>query len=288
MYFTEDYVTWNVDESRTEAQTIANFVQTVQIDLSNPRQVASSRKLLQNYISNFRVSQESNSLEKNIRILTDAQGRTVAQNIQTLADESFNFPAEKLQLTPRYRQVSLPVGIYLGDIPIVKNALSTGKELGGMELLKSDVLKRLGQDKQAKIGLQAQPNEGLLTSEQSFPNGTYDIDGGQAALAPMVVKPIKIGNKLVGTALVGTIENRSSIAVDAFKARVNVPIASVFARDWRIISNIPAANGQGDIGSRAPHSVASIVLNRGQEYIDLTKVAGSNYLGVYQPLYDHQ
>jgi methyl-accepting chemotaxis protein len=288
MYFREDYVTWNVDESRTEAQTIANFVQTVQIDLSNPQQTAASRKLLQNYISNFRVSQESNSLEKNIRILTDAQGRTVAQNIQTLAEESFNFPAEKLQLTPRYRQVSLPVGIYLGDIPIVKNALSTGKELGGMELLKSDVLKRLAQDKQANIGLQAQRNEGLPTSEQPFPDGTYDIDGGQAALVPMVVKPIKIGNKLVGTAIVGTIENRSSITVDAFKARVNVPIASVYALDWRIISNIPAANGKRDIGTRAPRSVAEIVLNQGQEYIDLTKIAGANYLGVYQPLYDHQ
>lgn len=288
MYFTEDYVTWNVDESRTEAQTIANFVQTVQIDLSNPRQIAASRKLLQNYIGNFKVSQESNSLEKNIRILTDAQGRTVTQNVQTLADESFNSPPEKLQLTPRYRQVSLPVGIYLGDIPIVKNALSTGKELGGMELLKSDVLKRLGQDKQANIGLQAQSNQELPTSEQPFPKGTYDIDGGQAALVPMVVKPIKIGNKLVGTAIVGTIENRSSITVDSFKVRVNVPVASVFARDWRISSNIPAANGQRDIGTRAPRSVAEIVLNRGQEYIDLTKIAGANYLGVYQPLYDHQ
>lgn len=287
MYFTEDYVVWNVDESRTEAQTIAQFVQTLQINLSNPRQMAASRQLLQNYISNFRVSPESNSVEKNIRILTDAQGRIVAQYVQTLADQSFNVPPDKLQLTPRYRRVSLPIGIYLGDIPIVKNALRTGIELGGMELLTSDVLKRLGQDKQANIGLKPQPAQGL-TSEQPFPNGTYDIDRGRAALVSMVVKPIKIRNKLVGTAIVGTLENRTLLTVDSFKARVNVPVASVFALDWRISSNVPASNGQRDIGTRAPRSVAEMVLNRGQKYTEQTKITGANYLGVYQPLYDHQ
>ena len=283
--FVKDYVLWNVDESRTEADTIAQFLQTTQIDLSNPQQIAARRQLLQNYIGNFRVSQESNSVEKNLRILTDAQGRTVVQYIQTLAEESFNPRADQLQLTPRYRRVSLPLGIYLGDVPIVKNALQTGKGLGGMELLKSDVIKRLGQDKQANIDVRRSLQ--VPTSEQPFPAGTYGIDGG-TALVSMVVQPIKIGNKLVGTVIVGSVENRNFLTIDSFKARVNVPIATIFAQEWRINSNVPAINGTRNIGTFAPRHVAETVLNRKQELIERAKIAQVDYLGVYQPLYDHQ
>ncbi len=285
MYFIEDYVVWNVDEARTEADTIAQFIQTTKIDISNPQQVARQRQLLQNYIGNFKVSPESSSVEKNIRILTDAQGRLVAQYVQTLAEESYNLPANQLQLTPRYRRVTLPMGIYLGDVPIVKNALQTGKELGGMELLNSNIVKRLGQEKQANIGVASHPEQ-VPTDEQPQYR-TYDIDGG-TALVSMVVKPIKIGNKLVGTVIVGAVENRNLLTIDSFKARVNVPIATVFAQDLRISSNVPTSNGMRDIGTLAPPQVAQTVLNQGQEYIGQTKIANVDYLGVYRPLYDHQ
>lgn len=68
--FVTDYVLWDVDESRNEANTIAQFIQATKINLSNPQQMAAWRRILQNYIGNFRVSQESTSVEKNIRILT--------------------------------------------------------------------------------------------------------------------------------------------------------------------------------------------------------------------------
>lgn len=287
--FKQDYVYWAVDEARSEAGTLAQFVQTTQIDLSNPRQIAQQRQILQNYISNFRVSDESDSSEKNIRILTDAQGRTVVQYIQTLADKYYNSPPDRPVLSPTYRPVSLPIGIYLGDIPIVKNALQTGKDLGGMELLKSDILKRLGQDKQANIGLASQSTQGLPTSAQPFPGGTYDIDGGRAALVAMAVQPIKIGNKLVGTAIVGTLENRDFLKPDSFRTRAGVPFTTIFAQDWRINSNVPSADGKTrNVGTIAPRLVAETVLNQGQEFVGKTTIAGVNYLGAYQPLYDHQ
>lgn len=287
--FVEEYVLWDVEESKSEANTIAQLVQTIKIDLSNPRQVARERDLLQTYIGNFKVAQGSGSIDKNIRILTDAQGRTVAQKIQSLAEDSFNYPPDKLGVNARYRPVSLPLGIYLGDIPIVKNALSSGKPLSGMELLNSEVLKRLGQDKQAYIGLRPQLTQGVPESEQPFPKGTYDIDGGRAALAGMVVYPIKIGNKLVGTVIVGSLMNRTPVVVDSLKERQNVPFSTVFAQDWRVSSNVPYTDGQTrDIGTRAARNVAETVLNQGQEFIGLTMIAGANYLAVYQPLYDHQ
>lgn len=286
--FVKDYVLWNVDESRNEADTIARFVQTAQIDLSNPQQIEVWRSLLQNFINNFQVSASSTSIEKNIRIVTDAQGRTVAQHIQTLAEDSFNSPPDQLQLQPHYREISLPLGIYLGDIPIVQNALKTGKELGGIELWKSDVLKRLGQDKQANIGVKSQITAGLPASVAPFAPGIYDIDGGKAALVSMVVKPIKIGNKTVGTVIIGSIKNRNGLIVDSFKSRLNVPVATIFAQDWRVNSNVPTSEGTRDIGTRASRTVAQTVLNQGKELIEQTKIAGVDYLGVYQPLYDHQ
>lgn len=270
--FVQEYVLWDVDESRNEADTIAQFVQATKINLSNPQQMAAWRQILQNYIANFRVSQESNSVEKNIRVLTDAQGRTVAQYIQTLAPESFNPRSDQLQLAPRYRRVSLPLGIYLGDVPIVKNALQTGEELSGMELLNSDVIKRLGQDEQANIG---------------FPPVTRKINQDKALVA-MVVRPIKIGNKLVGTVMIGAVENRNFLTTDAFKSRVNVPFSTIFAQERRISSNIPVSNRRRDIGTFAPPHVVETVLKQGKELIEPIKIGQVDYLGIYQPLYDHQ
>jgi methyl-accepting chemotaxis protein/tetratricopeptide (TPR) repeat protein len=283
-YFTEDYVMWNVDESQTEAETIAQFVQILKINPNSQNQVGAYRQQLQNYIESLKVSDESDSVEKNLRIVTDAQGRTVAQYIQTLSETSFNPSAEQLQLSPQYRRVSLPVGMALGDIPIVRNALRTGKTMRGMELWNGDILKRLGQDKQANLGVRAQPN-----AEQPAPPGTYNIDGGKAALVSIVVQPIKLNNQVVGTVIVGSVENRNFLNTDSLKQRVGIPISAIFAQDWQIVSNIPTSDGKTRVlGTRSPQAVAATVLGKGQELIGTTTIAGAEYLGIYQPLYDHQ
>lgn len=283
-YFNEDYVMWSVDEAQTEADTIARLVETLKIDLNSQSQVSAYRQQLQTYMESLKVSDESDSVEKNLRIVTDARGRTVAQYIQTLSPVSFNPSAEQLQLSPQYQPVSLPLGINVADIPIVQNALRTGKTLQGMELWKEDFLKRLGQDKQANIRLQspaqaAQPS----TASQS------SIDGGKAALVGVVVHPIEIDNRVVGTVIVASVENRNFLNNDSLKQRVGIPISAVYAQDWRISSNIPASDGKTrDIGTRSPQAIAATVLGKGQEVIAKTTIAGAEYLGIYQPLYDHQ
>lgn len=292
-YFTEDYVMWNVDEAQTEADTIAQFVQTLNINLSRPSQVGAYQQQLQSYMESLKVSDASDSVEKNLRIVTDAQGRTVAQYIQTLSPAAFNPSAEKLELSPQYQRVSLPLGMNLADIPIVRNALRTGKTMRGMELWNSNFLKRLGQDKQANIGVR-ESQTGLPTAsqphaEQPAPLGTYNIDGGKAALVSIVVQPIQVNGRVVGTAIVGSIENRNFLNTDSLKQRVGIPISEVFAQDWRIVSNVPTSDGKTrDLGTRSPQAVAAAVLGQGQEIIRQTTIAGAEYLGIYQPLYDHQ
>jgi methyl-accepting chemotaxis protein/tetratricopeptide (TPR) repeat protein len=284
MYFSEDYVMWSVDEAQTEAETIAQFVQTLKINLSDQSQVGAYQQQLQGYIEGLKVSDASDSAEKNLRIVTDAQGKTIAQYIQTLSETSFNPSAEQLQLSPQYRRVSLPLGIELADIPIVQNALRTGKTLRGMELWNDNFLKRLGQDQQANIGVRMQ-----LHAEQPAPASTYDIDEGKAALVSIVVQPIKLNDRVVGMVIVGAVENRNFLNTDSLKKRVGIPISAIFAQDWLIASNIPSKDSKTrDIGTRSPQAVAAAVLGRGQEFIGQTTIAGKEYLGAYQPLYDHQ
>jgi hypothetical protein len=266
------------------------LVQATNIDLSNPDQVSERRAFLQNFLTiNNGVDPESN---KSFQILTDAQGRTVAQDIQILAQDSSKpaLAAQNAPLTqPKYSSVSLPVGINLSDLPIVKNALRTGRPLSGMELLKSSALQRLGLEKQADIGLQKQTTQNLAPAKQPFPEGTYDIDKGKVGLTSMAVYPVKINNKLVGTVIVGTLQNRNYGLVDKFSQNFKVPTATVFAQDWRVITNVPSADGQSRaMGTRVAREVAETVLNQGQDFSGQTSIIGIPYLTFYTPLYDHQ
>jgi methyl-accepting chemotaxis protein PixJ len=289
--FTQEYVLWTQVETETQAENIGKLIQATNIDLSNSSEVLARRAFLQDFLAIHNgIDPESN---KNFQILTDAQGRTVAQDIQILADDFSNQPAllakNAALAVPKYSQVSLPTGINLRDIPIVKNALRTGRPLSGMELLKSSSLQLLGLEKQANIGWRSQPIKNLSQAKQPFPEGTYDIDEGKAGLVSMAVYPIKIRNKLVGTVVVGALQNRNYALVDKFSQNYDVPTATVFARDWRVSTNVPYSDGKTRaVGTRVAREVAETVLNRGREFSGQTNIVGQNYLTFYAPIYDHQ
>ena len=229
---------------------------------------------------------------KSFQIFTDAQGRTVAQDIQILDDAASNplLPVKNGTLTPqKYRSVTLPTGINLKNIPIVQNALKTGRPLEGIELLKSQSLQLLGLDKQANIGLRSQPTTNLPEPKKPSPQGTYDIDGGKSGLVSMAVYPVKINNKLVGTVIVGSLLNRNYGLVDKFSQNYNVPTATVFAQDWRVTSNVPYSDGKTRaVGTRVAKEVAEKVLNQGQDFSGQTNIVGQTYVTFYTPIYDHQ
>ncbi len=285
--FREEYVLWTQVDSQTKAENLAKLVQATEIDLSNPADVSAERAFIQDFL---RIENGSEpEVNKNFQIFTDAQGRTVAQDIEILAQDSSNPPQLGLDgaLTePKYRPVSLPIGIFLGDIPIVKDALRTGRPLAGIELLKREPLQRLGLEKQADIGSRAQQQQ-FLSSNRPFPKGTYDIDGG-TGLTSMAVYPIKINNKLVGTVIVGALLNRNYGLVDKFSQKYNVPVATVFAQDWQVSTNVPYTNSQRAIGMRVAREIAADVLNQGKDFIGNTYIIGQQYLTYYSPLYDHQ
>jgi len=290
--FANEYVLWTQVDTEAQAENLAKILQATEIDLNNPAQVAARREFIEDYLV-INKNKENPELTKNFKIITDAQGRTVAQNIFVI-DENFTNPPllpasnQELQL-PKYRQLSLPTGISLTDIPIVQNALKTGQPLAGIELVKSQSLQKLGLDKQANIGLRQQPNRNLPEEKTPFPEGKYEIDGGKAGLLSMAVHPIKANNRVVGSVVIGTLLNRNYGLVDKFSQNYNVPTATVFAKDWRVVTNVPYTdNKTRAIGTRVARGVAEKVLDQGEEFIGETSIIGRQYLAFYTPLYDHQ
>ncbi|MES1021827.1 methyl-accepting chemotaxis protein [Gloeocapsa sp. BRSZ] len=290
--FANEYVLWTQVDTETQAENLAKILQATGIDLNNSAQVAARREFIEDYLV-INENKENPELTKNFKIITDAQGRTVAQNIFVIEDNFTNPPLlptsnQDLKL-PKYRQLSLPTGISLTDIPIVQNALKTGQPLAGIELVKSQSLQKLGLDKQADIGLQQQPNRNLPEEKTPFPEGTYEIDGGKAGLLTMAVHPIKANNRVVGSVVIGTLLNRNYGLVDKFSQNYNVPTATVFAKDWRVVTNVPYTdNKTRAIGTRVARGVAEKVLDQGEEFIGETSIIGRQYLAFYTPLYDHQ
>lgn len=281
--FAEEYVLWTQVDSQAQAENLAQVVEATRIDLSNSAEVSERRNFLQNFLKIENGSDPE--VNKNFKIFTDAQGKTVAQNIQILdQDSNRNPPSQALNDQPKYIPVSLPVGIDLGDIPIVKDALRTERPLSGMELLRRESLQRLGLEKQADVGLR-QPEQ---NRESISPQGT-DLEQGIAGLTSIAVYPIKINNKLVGTVIVGALLNRNYGLVDKFSQKYNVPVATVFAQDWRVSTNIANTDGgTRAIGTQAPREVAANVLNQGKNFRGQTDILGKQYLTFYTPLYDHQ
>ncbi len=275
------------DVVATDAQVLAGLVEAAEVDVNNPDQVSEQLSQLQALLKKTVDTNPGRSFY----IITDARGKTIAQSIQAIeAVASYPpLPIKGRSQEQKLLPVSRPSGISLDDVPIVKNVLDTKKPLVGTELLKGEYLQRLGLEQQGNIGLRTQKILGLPDAKKPFPEGTYDIDRGRLGLAIVAVRPIQVQDNLVGTAIVGTLINRNYKLVDLTKEEVGITTATIFARDWRVSTNVPYTDGKTRaIGTRASREVADTVLNRGQDYIGEANIVGTDYLTGYRPLYDHQ
>jgi methyl-accepting chemotaxis protein len=266
-----------------EAQNLAGVVESQGWSLNRPEQLAVLQNLISNYIP-------LNSHES-FYLITNVQGQTLAQYIQEVQDDFSTYPVlpkEELKKT-EFRSVSLPTGINLGDISIVKDALLYQRPFSGVELFKSEWLKRLGLEQQVSIGLRSQPFQGLPEAQQPFPEGTYDIDNGRIGLVTVAVYPIQSQGKLEGAIIVGTLHNRNYELVDQLKQETKTGTSALSAQDWRVSATTPAIDGKTRaIGTRISREVVEKVLNQKQVFSGFVNVAGSTRFSLYKPLYDHQ
>ncbi len=298
-FFVSEYVLWTNAESRRDAEAIAKSVEDTNFDLSDATELAAKRSTLQPLLQLTSVDVDPESI-KNIKLITDSRGRSIEGNILILDEDFTKFPQlanqEQKELVPQtYKQQVVPNSSNLANLPIVKNAIATGKPMYGIELVKSADLQALGLDKQANISIRPQITQGLSELKQPAPTGTYEVEQGKSGLVSMAVYPIKVKGRVVGTAVVGALLNRNYGIVDKFSKRYNMPTATIFAQDWRVATNVPyvdpntkITDNTRAIGTRASREVSDAVLQQGQDYVGDTNIAGVNYLTFYAPLYDHQ
>jgi methyl-accepting chemotaxis protein PixJ len=269
------------------AITLAQSVSAAGINVDDATAVNAQRDKLNAFVQ-VAQSQESDA---NFYVITDAKGRTVAQSVQMIDDDFSRYsplPSSEEKET-KFRSVPLSAGIALGDIAIVQNAITAARPLSGVELVKSNHLRRLGLSEQANIGVRSQSTAGLTELQKPYPPGTFDVDSGKIGLVLMSVQPIRVNNKVVGTAIVGELFNRNYELVDRLKASTGVPTATLFAQDWRVSTNVPYADkATRAIGTRVSKAIADAVLKEGKVYNGNANIIGVDYLTSYGPLYDHQ
>ena len=299
-FFVSEYVLWTNSESRRDAEAIAKSIEDANLDLSDVNELAAKRAILQPLVQ---VSSEGIDPEsiKNLKLITDNNGRSIEGNVLVLDEDFAKFPSladkDKEELVPQsYKlKVAPSSNVSLANLPIVKNAIATGKPMYGIELVKSTDLQSLGLEKQANIGMRPQITQGLSEAKQPAANNTYETEQGKSGLVSMAVYPIKIKGRIVGTAIVGALLNRNYGIIDKFSKRYNMPTASIFAQDWRVSTNVPyvdpstkSPDNTRAIGTRASREVSDIVLKQGKEYVGETDITGVSYLTFYAPLYDHR
>lgn len=270
----------------TNANTLALSVQTANIDLKNPSNIAANSQKLQSLIAGVKAQQPNASFY----IITDDRGRTVAQFVQTVTSDGVQYPLlPKSETAPtKFEPVQTTTGISLADVPIVSDALKLDRPLSGVELLPSAILTRFGLDKQANIGIRKQKTQGLPAAKQPYPVGEFEIDRGKMGLALIAVKPIKLGENQVGTAIVGTLVNRNYELVDRLKQVTGVSTATLFAQDWRVSTNVAYSDNQTRaIGTRVSKEVADTVLKQSQVFLGNANIIGVEYITGYSPIYSH-
>jgi methyl-accepting chemotaxis protein len=266
---------------------LAQSVTAAGINLDDPSSTAVGGAKLNAFIQTAKALKPNASFY----LITNSKGQTIAQSVQAVREDATKYsplPTDKTAAT-QFVPVATQSGIELGDLAIVKAALTKAKHLSGVELLKSESLQRLGLAKQADIGLRTQATAGLSAAKQPAPEGTFDVDRGKIGFVLMSVQPIQLNGKQVGTAIVGTLVNRNYDLVDRLRSETGVSTATLFAQDWRISTNVPYADkATRATGTRVSSAVSDKVLKQGKVFVGDANIIGVDYITGYAPLYDHR
>ncbi|WP_319419585.1 cache domain-containing protein [Pleurocapsa sp. FMAR1] len=289
----EEEITLERGKLEDSAHSLALAVEAAEINLNNTDSVQSNNQKLESFI----VKTQAQAPDANFYIITDSQGRTVAQSLQQVNHDGEEYPLLPAEAdmdrtasntSTQFKSIQLNKGINLKKLGIINDSLQLSRPLSGFELLSNDVLKSLGLAQQADIGIRAQKIEGLAEPEKPYPEAEFKIDQGKAGLVLMAVETIELGNNELGTAVVGTLINRNFDIVDRLKNIANVSTATIFAQDWRVSSNVPYTDKKTRaIGTRVSRAVADVVLKQGEVYRGNANIIGTEYQTGYAPIFSY-
>ncbi|MGK7949186.1 MAG: methyl-accepting chemotaxis protein [Xenococcaceae cyanobacterium] len=260
------------EEMEEEVGKLAGIVVSSQLEVGNPENRATVNQLLEDYTRNDN--------DESFYLITDARGITVAQKIQSPNQEFLEYFTESNTAGKESNLKSLASAINLGDVPMIRDALAEEISLSGMDLLEGKFWQRLKLAKQATIELRDEEGN-LLENSQ-------DIARGEQGLVLMAVEPIIIEDRIVGTAVIGTLLNRHSEIFEQVIEETRVSTANIYARDWIVSTNISYRNRESRrLGTRASAEVIETVLNRGENFMGTTYILGQKYLVAYHPIYSY-
>lgn len=223
----------------------------------------------------------------NLMLVTDARGKVLAQQTMVLAKAG----EALLDLTPEthsYYRLSPHQASSIAHLPMFPVARDRQQMISGLVLLNREQLQELGLAPQAKIMLRPQPIATLPPQQRPAPAGTYPIEEGNIGLLAFAAKPLYENNQFLGLILTGVLLNNMPDVVDSTTEwSVVDTVATIFAQDLRIATNVPYTDGQTRaLGTRAAREVATQVLNQGKRFVGTTNIVGAPYTSIYSPLQD--
>jgi two-component system NtrC family sensor kinase len=167
-----------------------------------------------------------------------------------------------------------------GDLPIVKEVLSTGREQAATEIISVEFLAQVGLDEQAHIALRDTP---LAAPE------TFDSREGTAGLALIAVFPLQDEQGfLLGTLVAAYLFNNDFTLVDRIKEVAGIDTATIFFGDLRVSTNVMTKEGKRAVGTRVSQDVYDVVLEQGRDYVGRAYVVNEWFITRYEPLRDYR
>jgi two-component system NtrC family sensor kinase len=166
-----------------------------------------------------------------------------------------------------------------GDLPIVKDVLSSGKEQTGTEIIPAKFLAQVGLDEQARIPLKDTP--------KAAPE-PFDPREGTAGLALTGVYPVQgEEGQVIGAVLAAHLFNNDFALVDRVKEVAGVDTVTIFFGDLRVSTNV-MEKGERAVGTRVSQEVYDVVLKQGRFYPGEAFVVNEWFITRYEPLRDHR
>ena len=167
-----------------------------------------------------------------------------------------------------------------GDLSIVEEVLSSGKERVGTEIIPAEFLAQVGLDEQARISL----IETSLAAPEPF-----DPREGTAGLALTGVHPVPgEDGQVIGAVVVTHLFNNDFTLVDRIKEVASIDNVTIFFGDLRVSTNVMTDEGRRAVGTRVPQAVREVVLEQGRAYVGRAYVVDEWFIARYEPLRDHR
>ncbi|MBW6484879.1 MAG: cache domain-containing protein [Syntrophobacterales bacterium] len=163
-------------------------------------------------------------------------------------------------------------------LPIVQEALETGKPQTATEVISKELLAQVGLDQQAYIPLIETP----LAAPEPF-----DPREGTAGLALTGVYPLRNQDqRIIGAVLSVYLFNNDFNLVDRIKEVAGIDTVTIFFGDLRVSTNVMAEQGKRAVGTRISQEVRNIVLSEGRDYVGRAYVVNEWFITRYTPLMD--